>query len=102
MSDDKGREWYSVRDVYEMHVELRRAIGELRQELDTTRVEMKKYNDLRSTVNETSELAYQNRDRIDEIHQQEEWWNDLKDAIHKVLIVSFGFIAALYHFGIIG
>ncbi|NLW92493.1 MAG: hypothetical protein GXY34_15020 [Syntrophomonadaceae bacterium] len=52
MADEKEREWYSNKDLYEMMVDLSKGLEATNAELAKTQVMIKEYNGLRARIDQ--------------------------------------------------
>ncbi len=85
MNDERDKQWYTNKDLFEM-------MNEIRLELVETQAQMKKYNDLRRTLNDVMEsqktltdIVHRNVDEVNDMEaarsSRRETFKDSKDII---------------------
>lgn len=101
MNDERDKQWYSNKDLFEM-------LNGLRMDLLETQSQMKKYNDLRATLNDVmksqetlTKLVNQTIDKINDIdaarNSRRQAFKDSKEIILLVIAVS-GWLLTLIGF----
>jgi len=95
---NEGNQWYSNKELFEM-------LNELKTELVETQSQMRKYNELRRTLNEVmesqktlTEIVHQSVDKINDMEaarlSRRETFKDSKDIILTIIAVA-GWIVTL-------
>lgn len=85
MNDERDKQWYTNKDLFEM-------MNEIRLELAETQAQVKKYNDLRKTLNDVmesqktlTEIVHRNVDKVNDMEaarsSRRETFKDSKDII---------------------
>ncbi len=85
MGDERGKQWYTNKDLFEM-------MNEIRLEMAETQAQMKKYNDMRETLNDVMEsqktltkIVHRNVDKVNDMEaarsSRRETFKDSKDII---------------------
>lgn len=101
MNDERDKQWYSNKDLFEM-------LNGLRMDLLETQSQMKKYNDLRATLNDVmksqetlTKLVNQTIDKVNNIdaarNSRRQAFKDSKEIILLVIAVS-GWLLTLIGF----
>lgn len=85
MNDERNKQWYTNKDLFEM-------MNEIKLEMVETQAQMKKYNDLRRTLNDVmesqktlTEIVHRNIDKVNDMEaarsSRRETFKDSKDII---------------------
>ncbi len=85
MDDERDKQWYTNKDLFEM-------MNEIRLEMAETQAQMKRYNDLRATLNDVmesqktlTEIVHRNVDKVNDMEaarsSRRETFKDFKDLI---------------------
>lgn len=101
MNDERDTQWYTNKDLFEM-------MNEIRLELVETQTQMKKYNDLRRTLNDVmksqetlTKLVNQTIDKVNDMdaanNSRRQTYKDAKDIILLVIAVA-GWLLTLIGF----
>lgn len=101
MSDGRDKQWYTNKDLFKM-------LNEIKLELVETQVQMKRYNDLRATLNDVmksqetlTKLVNQTINRVNDMdavrNSRRQTYKDAKDIILLVIAVA-GWLLTLIGF----
>lgn len=91
MNDERGNQWYTNKDLFEM-------MNEIKLELIKTQEQMKKYNDLRRTLNDVmesqktlTEIVHRSVDKVNNMeaamNSRRETFKDSKEIVLLVIAV---------------
>lgn len=92
MDNERGSQWYTNKDLFEM-------MNEIKLELVETQVQVKKYNDLRRTLNDVmesqktlTEIVHRNVDKVNDMKaarsSRRETFKDSKDIILLAIAIA--------------
>jgi len=101
MDVNENKQWYTNKDLFEM-------MNEIRLEMAETQAQMKKYNDLRETLNDVmesqktlTEIVHRNVDKVNDMEaarsSRRETFKDSKEIILLVIAVA-GWLLTLIGF----
>ena len=101
MNYERDKQWYSNKDLFEM-------MNEIKLELVETQIQMKRYNDLRRTLNDVmksqetlTKLVNQTIDKVNDMYaarnSRRQTYKDAKDIILLVIAVA-GWLLTLIGF----